>query len=352
MRTAEPLDVTLPIPIIVVSFRNPDDLLECLAGVAAMRADPAFDVYVCENGGPAAFETLCQRLDASTTLLAAADNPAPCDSSAFVQTRGWRFAARDSRLFIGLSPDNSGYGGGINTWLRPLLAAGDWPGVFVLNPDASPTPDALFHLKSYAESKGRGMVSGRIVWTDTPQFIQTRGLRWNPIKASNISIGRNAPADEMPDIDLVERTIDSTSGAALYATRACIDRIGLMTEHYFLYYEDIDWGMRAKAACGLGYAFDAVVYHKGGTTIGGGSRKTASPLSTFLEFRNRILFVAALKPRWYLWTVAISLVRAMEYAAVGRPGITLVALRGVVEGVLGRSGRPDHILASLMRPRR
>src|SRR5277367_1474867 len=46
------------IPIVIVSYRNPDDVLECLCALQGMAAEPAFDVYICENGGSAAFDAL------------------------------------------------------------------------------------------------------------------------------------------------------------------------------------------------------------------------------------------------------------------------------------------------------
>jgi GT2 family glycosyltransferase len=334
--------VTFSTPIIVVSYGNPDEIVECVGALARMRADPAFDVYICENGGLAAFDALLGAIDGSGFAATAGHGP-DCDTSGFAAVRAFGLAGHAARIFVGCAKENLGYGGGINVWLRPLLAAGDWPGVFVLNPDATPHPDALFHLAKYARERGRGMVTGRILRWDGTDRIQTRGLRWNPWRASNISVDRGAPADERPDIDRVEREIDAVSGAMVYATRACVDRVGPLTEFYFLYYEDLDWGMRAKAACGLGYAFDAVVRHKGGTTIGGGGRRSASSLSLYLEFRNRLLFVRANKPRWYPWTVAVSALRAFEYLAVGNARGTRAALSGVVAGLMGETGRPDRL---------
>jgi N-acetylglucosaminyl-diphospho-decaprenol L-rhamnosyltransferase len=48
----------LPIPILIVTFRNADDVVECLESLGNSNNDPAFDVYVCENGGDVAFASL------------------------------------------------------------------------------------------------------------------------------------------------------------------------------------------------------------------------------------------------------------------------------------------------------
>ena len=69
-----------------------------------------------------------------------------------------------------------------------------------------------------------------------------------------------------------------------------------MEERYFLYIEDLEWGLRAKRTNNIGYAFESVVYHKGGTTVGTGTVKTVSPFATYLGYRNRMLFVCSYLP--------------------------------------------------------
>ena len=83
------------------------------------------------------------------------------------------------------------------------------------------------------------------------------------------------------DLPAIERAMDSPSGASMYVTRRCIEQIGLMDESYFLFYEDLDWGVRAKKH-GLGYASDSIVAHQRGTTTGSAGRSTAlSRLSVY-----------------------------------------------------------------------
>ena len=138
-----------------------------------------------------------------------------------------------------------------------------------------------------------------------------------------------------------------TSGASFYVTRECVEQIGLMDERYFLYFEDLDWGMRAKEKCGLGYAYLAVVRHQGGTTIGP-TRKRAeqTALTVYLEFRNRILFVKRRYPAWYPWTVFV--LHSQSFGILNcrisrkyQDGF----FRGIAAGVVGQIGRgPDDLL--------
>jgi GT2 family glycosyltransferase len=66
-----------------------------------------------------------------------------------------------------------------------------------------------------------------------------------------------------------------------------IDRIGLMREEYFLYYEDSDYCLRAeRAGFKIYYVPESIIWHKNaGSTGGSGSR-----LQDYYITRNRLLF--------------------------------------------------------------
>jgi N-acetylglucosaminyl-diphospho-decaprenol L-rhamnosyltransferase len=103
-------------------------------------------------------------------------------------------------------------------------------------------------------------------------------------------------------------------------TRACIAEIGYPREDYFLYFEDLDWGMRAKSAGLLTRADDSVVLHKHGTTIGSAaSRKERSRLAVFLEARNSLLFVWRVDPGAIVWIIVRTFMRACEYLFAAKP---------------------------------
>ena len=334
----------LPIPIVIVTFRNPEDVVDCLAALGQSHPEPPFDVYLCENGGHTAFMELCSRISDPGGPCVASTLRAPCPVSGFQAVKSFVLKGVRAKVFVGDAGDNLGYGGGVNRWLRPLLMSADmWPGALVLNPNSTVAPDALGALVRYANDR-RCMVTGRIAFADDPERIHTRGLKWRRFLGSPAAVGRAEPFNSRPHAEMVERTIDAPSGSFVYVTRACLEKIGLLEERYFLYCEDLDWGLRAKRIGAIGYAFDAVVYHKGGTTIGSGPKQKVSEFATYLSFRNRILFVGSNFPAWTPWTVAVSLVRALEFGARSRPANMRAATRGIIDGLLGRDGRPDDVL--------
>ncbi len=335
-----------PIPIVIIGFRNASDVCGCLAALAKERREPSFAIYICENGGPQAYDDLVAALSAESGPCASGVLPLDEPGAAFARGHCLKLAG-SINVSVAQARENLGYAGGINAWLKALWQS-EWPGLWVLNPDTQPTPDALAELVLYAQTYDKGMVGSRVMFTDDLTVVGSRGLSWSRWVCRTIGIDKFAPVSPAPDRLDVERRMDGPHGASFYATRACVQEIGLMDESYFLYFEDLDWGIRAKAACGLGYAYQSVVPHVGGTTLGSATKRGArSELAVFLDFRNRLLFAHRHYPSWFPWTVAVVLTRSGEFLAVGAFRNFRAALSGWWAGLRGETGRPDHLMNRL-----
>lgn len=337
------------IPIIIVGYRNVHDLLECLEALRKAVPDPEFDVYICENGGSTAFDALVSALGSERSPCKEQGVPdsMPKDVPRFARVRCFGLRGRAARVLIADARENFGYAGAINAWLQILMGASDWPGVWILNPDTQPDPRALGELVSWSATRGIGMVGSRITPLDRPDVVHSRGLRWRRLQASTEAVDYHASTTTAPDPDDVEARLDAPSGASMYVTRACLERIGFMDESYFLYFEDLDWGYRAKHSCRIGYAYNSIVPHQGGTTIGSaGARSSRSQLAVYLEFRNRIHFVSKHHPAWLPWTLLVLFVRPLAYLVVGAFANMRAAFRGVFMGLAGEKGRPEKMVKS------
>lgn len=336
------------IPIVIVGYRNAEDVVGCLDALSRTRDEPRFEVFICENGGPEAYDALKVALTGDAGPCTAL--PAESSVKASLLKRQCIVELKPSgsgrRVHLGEAFENLGYAGGINAWLRALMDVPGWPAVWILNPDTEPAPDALLELAAYSCRRGKGMVGSRCLPKGQTAQIDNRGLAWRKLRAATLGVDLGAAADVETDPSEIESRLDAPSGASMYVTRACIEGIGLMDEGYFLYFEDLEWGLRAKETFGVGYADRSVVYHAGGTTIGGSGRRSEhSPLSVYLNFRNRILFVRRNFPRWLPWTVIMQVLDAIRcHALPWRPRNLGAAFRGLLAGIAGESGRPDHIL--------
>jgi len=76
-----------------------------------------------------------------------------------------------------------------------------------------------------------------------------------------------------------------------------VREVGLLSEEYFLYFEELDWAVRARGRYALGYAPAAVVYHREGGSIGSGSRSAGKTrVADFHFYRNRVRFTRKFAP--------------------------------------------------------
>jgi GT2 family glycosyltransferase len=243
------------------------------------------------------------------------------------------------------SAHNLGYAGAINALIDRLQYVVNWDGVWILNPDTEPDPRALAELVARAKTANKGMVGSTIVPKAAGGRVHCRGgLRWCTVTSRAILLGFDDRVDAPIDVARIEAEMDSPSGASMFVTRACLKQIGPMDEQFFLYYEDLDWGIRAKSF-GLGYAATSIIVHKGGTAIGSSStnRRKRSWLSTYLESRNRILFVRKHYPRRILLAHVFLLLYAFRYILTGSYKGFGAALEGWFAGIIGEVGAPTRL---------
>ena len=334
------------VAVIIVGFGNPMEVQDCLSALALAAPNPSFDIFICENGGKEAFQELNNILTTAqgpcNTYTGNREIPRNSYLDNFAEVRCLTLKGRSTLVWTACATHNLGYAGAINGWINRLRTFSDWDGVWILNPDTKPYPDALANLVQRAVTGSKGMISSTLVPDDAHDRVHNRALRWDKFRARTVGMGSGDSVHAPYDLIAIEAAMDSPSGASMYVTRTCIEHIGLMDERFFLYFEDIDWGMRARK-CGLGYAGSSIVPHKGGTTIGklSAHRRDRSKLAVYLESRNRILFSKKHFPARSAFVSLISVAYAFLYLWAGSPSNFKVALKGIIAGWTDETGPPS-----------
>jgi len=333
--------------VLVVTYGNPEDVDRCLRSLARSELSD-FEIFICENGGEAAFSKLVDLLLGSGGVLQKTDGRAieglDRPGGRIVDVVKCRFHDRPNIVRIGCAVDNLGYGGGVNAWLERLLGHSGWDAALVLNPDTEVSEACLSELLKTAD-QGHEMVGPTLVFHDAPERIVNCGLRWSPVTGRVTAVGRDLPADRVPPAELLS-SIDAVSGACVLATRSYVEEVGLMAEDYFLYMEDLDWGRR-RGHRRTGFADKAIVRHVGGTAIGSSvDPRQQSPLSVYLSARNSILYARRWAGRRWPLHVGTGLLYATRYMLIGAPSAAILTLQGLLDGIRGRTGKPDTSLWS------
>lgn len=220
-------------------------------------------------------------------------------------------AADPNQLVLIENGGNLGFAAGNNVGLRFALAQPDMEYVWILNNDTMVEPDCLHHMLKRLQAEKDAAVCGSIIhFFDQPQIIQAiGGNRFNhKTGCAAMSEGRFTHEDTSKEISEIEASMDYISGCSMLLPRNFLQTVGLMSEEYFLYYEEIDWFTRAQERYKLCIAEDARLYHREGAAIGSKNwQQSASQLSDFYMFRSRLTFMKKHYQQYIAWCYLSSL---------------------------------------------
>jgi GT2 family glycosyltransferase len=281
------------IAIAIVNYRTADLVINCLRSLEpdlrpALRE---WAVVIADN----------QSDDGSVEKLRSA-----------IDSEGWN----DWVSMVPLN-HNGGYAFGNNAIIRPLLESSSPPDyVLLLNPDTIVRPGSIQELLDFMQLHPKvGMVGSRLEDPDgTPQRSAFRfhtilselddGLRLGLFSklVSNWSV---AP----PVADSAKPT-DWVAGASMMIRRQVFDSIGLLDEGYFLYFEEVDFCLRAlRAGWQCWYEPKSRVVHLVGQATGVSDPKRASRRRPRYWFESRRRYFLKNHGRLYaaavdvLWTI-------------------------------------------------
>lgn len=242
--------------VVILNWRRAEQVDACLRALAAVAYEPRFTVVVDNGSG-----------DGSLARLRA-DWP-------------------DLPLLA--TGANLGYAGGNNHGIRWALACGA-EYLLVLNPDVALAPDALDLLVEAAEREPRAAALGpKLLYAHQPDLLCSlggtidwqRGCAWNR-GANEVDHGQH---DHEGEVDYLE-------GCALLLRRAALAEVGLFDPGYFMYWEDVDWCVRARAR---GWTARIVPQARAWHAAEADGRRK-SPFVTYYMTRNRLRFFARHRP--------------------------------------------------------
>ena len=250
---------SVKISLIVLNWNGWQDTLTCLESLATVK-NPPFNILVVDNGST----------DGSQEKL-----------GAFLTS----FTAHPAQLIE--NTDNLGFAGGNNVGMRKALKNGAEL-IVLLNNDTKVEPTFLKELVTVVQKHHTiGMLNPKILHMDkgerTKRFWFIGGkINWLRTQGTH----RDYNKEDSGQLDHKEfLPSEYATGCCVMVKRSVIEEIGLLSEDYFLYDEDVEWSLHARNAgwqCAV--APKAVIFHEGGSATGPGS-----PLYFRYHVRNGLL---------------------------------------------------------------
>ena len=225
------------------------------------------------------------------------------------------------------SHQNLGFAGGNNVGIK--AAKGQY--ILLINNDTyfkEYNIDALINRLESSDKIGIVCPKLRFAWDNHPiQFAGYTPL--SPITIRNQAIGFGE--SDYGQYDTAHPT-PYAHGAAMLVKHEAMDKVGLMPECYFLYYEELDWSMMfTRAGYEIWYDPACTVYHKESQTTG-----QNSPLRTYYITRNRLLFVkrnyqGICKYLSYIYLIGLVATRdILKYVFQSRLDLVKAVCRGIL----------------------
>ncbi len=215
-----------------------------------------------------------QELSYDNVEVIVVDNASPNDNPDIIKQRF-------PNVNLIKSEENLGFAGGNNLGVK--AAKGEYL-LFINNDTIVPKNFIEPLLETLENDPSIGMVSPKIKFHWDTSLIQYAGYTpMNHWTIRNNSIGYHQKDDG--DYDEAGET-ESIHGAAMMVPKRIVDKVGMMTEIYFLYYEEHDWAeMIKRAGYKVYYQPKSHILHKESLSTG-----KFSPLKTYYISRNRIVF--------------------------------------------------------------
>ncbi|TFH33235.1 MAG: glycosyltransferase family 2 protein [Deltaproteobacteria bacterium] len=245
--------VTEPsVEIIILNWNRLRDTVECLESVFKIRYSN-YSVVVVDNGSD--------------------DESAAGIEKAFDQ------------VLVIRNKDNLGYAEGNNVGIRHAIEReADY--IWLLNNDAIVDRDALIALVELAErDRGVGILGSKIYYFDQPDVLWFAGATIDWKRSISPHIGRLEK-----DIGQYEREteVDRVTGCSMLIRREVFEEVGMFDEKFFLYDEEVDLCVRARARgyrnC---YVPKSVVHHK----ISVSSGENSVPIYAYYHTRNFLYLI-------------------------------------------------------------
>lgn len=277
-------EISPSLAIVILNYKGSLDTISC---VESLQGDPSTDfiVFVCDNDSA----------DGSEEVL------------------GKRFSS-DPRVKVLQTGKNGGFAYGNNVGLRAALAIGTIKYFWILNNDTIVRAGAIKAMRDVMDSDNTiGILGATLVYHDRPEVIQVRGGSiLNPWTSVSRHIGNGENFLSSVDVRKIEENMNFVSGASMFVSRRYLETVGLLSEQYFLYFEEADWVARNKGRFRLAYCPNAVIEHKEGASIGSSSAsRLASPFSVYHICRSRLIFTRTHR----LWALPTVVLRMLRYLA-------------------------------------
>ena len=233
--------------IIILNWNNTSDTIECIQSINTHILKNDFKIILIDNGS-------YQNID---------------EVIAF---------EKELPMVVVRLENNIGFAAGNNIGIRMALDEG-FDYIMLLNNDTVLTDDSVINLIKIMQDNNDLGIGGLVnYYYSHPEKVWHAGLMNNLYIGKNHTV-KNFTADKSSII-----YVDYVPGSSLIAKRSVFEKVGLLDERFFAYYEENDFCLRAKEiGFKTGFLTSSRILHKVGNS-------SLNHIKVYLRTRNMLLF--------------------------------------------------------------
>jgi GT2 family glycosyltransferase len=294
--------MTNKVYIVLLNYNGFLDTMECLESVLKLGYEN-FQIIVVDNSETAeSFENLTNwALGNSTVKETAFENlvfpleQKPVDFCTISENEFLNKELNHKIVFVKAN-QNNGFAAGNNIALNYILKFVTPDSyIWLLNNDTVVDKEALSAIvlqMGLHEKDGKCIYGTPLLEYYNPTKVQSIGGIYNNKTGLSSHFGEgNAKEDYETNLDEVIKNIDYPIGASMLIKMPFLRELGLLSEDYFLFFEELDWVYRAKVIGGKVLILNYFgVFHKQGRSTKSKFKEKKSEFIDLVSLNSRILF--------------------------------------------------------------
>lgn len=231
----------MDLSIIIVNWNSSGYLDKCIQSIVDNTHGISYEIIVVENASYDDCEKVVEKYRDVTTLIQSTENL----GFARANNLGYRYSRGSSLLF--LNPDTQILGDALSRLHKTVLFLADVGGLGcrILNTD--------------------GSIQTSCIQAFPTILNQMLDAEWFQNRFPKSRLWGMGPLFEISDRAI---EVEAIAGSCLMVRRDCFEKIGLFSEEYFMYSEDLDLCYKMRLHGYRNYHFGAasVIHHGGGST--------------------------------------------------------------------------------------
>ncbi len=303
--------------IIIVNWNSWEDTISCIASLLEKRWTNS-RIFVVDNGSTDNSILYIENFFKKNNV-----------NYLTINLKEELILAPDVQVYLINGRNNVGYAGGNNWGIKCCLMVYNPKYFWLLNNDTVVDENSLPAMIQEMESdKLYAFVGSVIHYYDNRNIIQCfGGGRIYPLLGKSRLYLKNKNIDETNEADIDK--LDYLMGASLLIRSEIIDRVGYMSEEFFMYSEEANWILRSrKNGWKFSVAKGSHIYHKDSASTSGKRH-----LYHFYRNRSAIIFSKIHFGPFYALITSLNLLIITLIQEIKVPSNVFYGWKGIMEGI-------------------